>query len=148
MITYSVSKEIADYLKTKSSVLACYLYGSYAKKESNPKSDMDLAVVFSKETNSYDEFFKISQGIIDILKKNKIMIHVDLQPLFFNIRSPLFYFEVIKSNMLIYQKDSFLVSQFELSVFRKFRDYQKINRIKNFYMKKLFEKEQYGYSKH
>ena len=131
-------KTIADCLESKPSILAGYLYGSKAKQEEREESDLDIAIVFDRKTNTYDEFHQTSVEITDILKQAGIDEKIDIQPVFPDQNLSLFHFEVIKSNKLFYQKDPVKVAQFELETLRKFRNYQRIKKIKYYYLDKLY----------
>lgn len=137
---------IADCLESKPSILAGYLYGSKAKQEEREESDLDIAIVFDRKTNTYDEFHQTSQEITDILRQAGIDGKIDIQPVFPDQNLPLFHFEVIKTNKLIYQKDTVKVVQFEMETLKKYRDYQRIKKIKYYYLDKLYRGEKNGHA--
>ncbi|KKQ35721.1 MAG: polymerase beta domain protein region protein [Candidatus Woesebacteria bacterium GW2011_GWA1_37_7] len=53
-------KKIKGYFKKNKSVIALYLYGSYAKKTAKPNSDIDLGIIFDSDyrnkLNGFDSF--------------------------------------------------------------------------------------------
>lgn len=53
-------KKIKGYFKKNKSVVALYLYGSYAKKTAKPNSDIDLGIIFDSDyrnkLNGFDSF--------------------------------------------------------------------------------------------
>jgi predicted nucleotidyltransferase len=44
---------LKDYFETKSEVVAAYLFGSYARGKEEPSSDIDVAVLFNKNDDSF-----------------------------------------------------------------------------------------------
>ncbi len=53
--TPEVAKRYADFLRKRNSgIKKIYLFGSYAKGTVNDNSDIDLAIVFDKLSNTFD----------------------------------------------------------------------------------------------
>lgn len=80
-------------------VRAIYLYGSYAEKKTNEKSDIDIALIVEDKNNI---------NIRDILRKiNRSFkypekLHLTIVDL--NSSSPLLLYQIIKKGQLIYEK--------------------------------------------
>lgn len=154
MLNNFLTQKIYNFLKSKPNILAIYLYGSKTKNTDNFKSDLDMALVIDGKTSSYHEFYEICQELSDILiKEVRLKEKIDFRPIFLDYtenpsteKSPLFNFEVIKPNHLVYQRDPKKVAQFEILTFRFFRDHQRIQRIKYLYLDKLVKGQTYGYS--
>ena len=52
---YEIAKNFADFLKKNNpDIKKIYLFGSYVKGEENKDSDIDMAIVFSAFSNSFD----------------------------------------------------------------------------------------------
>lgn len=67
---------IANYLKTQP-VLRAWLFGSYARGEQTPDSDVDILVVFDQETGNGVSLLKhigIALGLEDLLGKKVDLI--------------------------------------------------------------------------
>ena len=66
MSTQAMTKLIADYFKTQPIVRA-WLFGSYARGEETPESDVDILVEFDRE-NAKVGLFKYCAIIMDLEK--------------------------------------------------------------------------------
>ena len=67
---------IAEYFKTQP-VLKAWLFGSYARGEQHPDSDVDILVVFDQETGNGVSLLKhisIALGLEDVLRKKVDLI--------------------------------------------------------------------------
>ena len=76
MSTQNMIKIIADYFKTQP-VLKAWLFGSYARGEETPKSDVDILVVFDQQTGNGVSLLKhisIANGLEDLLGKKVDLI--------------------------------------------------------------------------
>lgn len=63
-ILISNKKEIKNY-----GVEQLGIFGSFAKDEMTPNSDVDLLVEFNKEKKTYDNFFELSDFLEGLLKR-------------------------------------------------------------------------------
>lgn len=92
---------IAEYFKTQP-VLKAWLFGSYARGEQHPDSDVDILVVFDQETGKGVSLLKhigIALDLEDLLGK-KVDLITDGTLL------PLFRESVEKDKVLIYERAS------------------------------------------
>jgi hypothetical protein len=69
---------------------------------------------------------------------------IDIQPIFPDKSSPLFHFEVIRVNKPFYQRDPAKVAMFEIATLKKYRDYQRLQKIKYYYLGRLYKGDSYG----
>lgn len=76
MSTQNMIDIIADYFKTQP-VLKAWLFGSYARGEETPKSDVDILVVFDQKTGNGVSLLKhisIVNGLEDLLGDRKSVV--------------------------------------------------------------------------
>ena len=67
--TNSISKLIAEYFKDQP-VLKAWLFGSFARGEQTPESDVDILVVLDKEQPVGIKFFGMYEDLKEILGRN------------------------------------------------------------------------------
>lgn len=70
-----MTKLIADYFKTQP-VLKAWLFGSYARGEETPQSDVDILVVFDNRNGNISllKHIAIAYGLEDLLGKKVDLI--------------------------------------------------------------------------
>ena len=75
MNTKNMTKVIANYFKTQP-VLKAWLFGSYARGEETPQSDVDILVVFDNENGNISllKHIAIAYGLEDLLGKKVDLI--------------------------------------------------------------------------
>ena len=75
MSTQMMHQQIADYFKTQP-VLKAWLFGSYARGEETPQSDVDILVVFDNENGNISllKHIAIAYGLEDLLGKKVDLI--------------------------------------------------------------------------
>ena len=75
MKTKNMTKLIADYFKTQP-VLKAWLFGSYARGEETPQSDVDILVVFDNKNGNVSllKHIAIAYGLEDLLGKKVDLI--------------------------------------------------------------------------
>ena len=76
MSTQNMIQIIANYFKTQP-VLKAWLFGSYARGEETPQSDVDILVVFDQKTGKGVSLLKhisIANGLEDLLGKKVDLI--------------------------------------------------------------------------
>lgn len=109
-------KEITEILKAKLSCEAVILFGSYARKEQRPDSDIDIAFKSNREV-SKQEIFDMTQKLEETLKKDVDLVDLDAI-------SDSFRYEILMNGEMLYCKDSF---QFDLYKIDMFREYLELN---------------------
>lgn len=80
------------------------LYGSWANGFPREDSDIDLALIFSKESSSDDESFK-SIVKISYLLTGKLNQEVNIIQICWDFRKPMLYYNAIISGVPLYIKD-------------------------------------------
>lgn len=95
-------KTINNVLRQHKEVSFAYLFGSYAKGNVGPLSDIDIAVYFSRNIFRNDYFdlrIKIMGELIDMLKRN------DVDFVVLNEAPPLLGHRILKEGKLIFCQD-------------------------------------------
>lgn len=129
-----IFSDIQKVLKKEPLILACYIFGSYAKGVHNKESDFDIAVVVTNKKLITEA--TVYELIKDIpFPKNPDISVVD------KTSSPIFLFQIIKSGSRIYAKDENNVNAFEAYVLRYYYDTQHLRNIYNYYLKEKFRPE-------
>lgn len=110
-------KKIIQLLKQENNILFAYLYGSYARKEENQKSDIDIAIYLSQEPKT--EFLpeKLSTKLEKKINKN-----IDIRIL--NNRKIIFKHQVLKHSELLFSKDENKRVEFETYVYDRYLDFK------------------------
>lgn len=100
------------------------IFGSYAKGESHPDSDMDIAV-YSKRVLSEEEKINLTYELCNIFRTHKIDL-VDIKT-----ASPLLKMEVFKDYIVLYQEDSRLLHQLELVSIYEFKESEVLYQLRH-----------------
>ena len=116
---------LKKYFAGQKGIIAVYLFGSHAKKKSHAKSDIDLAILFDKNTVSkaLDRSLKITCDLMKLLNRDK----VDIVTL--NTANPILKNQVYKYGFLLFCKDQIEVIRFKARTFLEYLDIQPVRRI-------------------
>lgn len=106
-----------DYLKSHPKVLFSYLFGSLAKRQPLPMSDVDIAVYLKRDSDFAECKLEILGQLMDILNTDEI----DLVML--NTADISLVMNIIKSKEIIVDKNPFERHLFESLMMRKYFDF-------------------------
>ncbi|PSG98901.1 MAG: hypothetical protein BRC29_02110 [Nanohaloarchaea archaeon SW_7_43_1] len=95
-------------------IVAVYLYGSFAKGESDEKSDLDIGVLF-EDYEGLEQVVDLEEALEPCFDKE-----IDLRPL--NVDDIVFKKEVVKTGELVFELKRDKRCKFEESVMRKYLD--------------------------
>ena len=109
-------EEEIKLLKKKFNCEVVILFGSYARGDQRPDSDVDIAIKTKKKI-SKKEMFEMTQELEQLLKKD-----IDLIDL--NAISDSFRYEILMNGQILYCEDSY---QFDLYKLDMFREYLELN---------------------
>lgn len=138
-LTSSQIKKMRDYFAKQKDILAVYLYGSFAKGTTHKKSDLDIAVLFSRPVNLYHRLGRIYSNLCDLkLPAEPEVRDVDLDS------SPVYLLNVINGQLIFSQNDIKRIN-FEVQALKQYYDTQRLRDIKYHYMNQRFQKGIYGY---
>lgn len=120
-----ILKELKRYFEDHPSVIAVYLFGSFAKNKQRPHSDLDIGILFKEELGLYERFeekLAVSGELEDKLKM-KIDV-VDLVE-----TDPYFVHQVLTSKILIVDRCPSRRVAFEVRSRRTYFDRQPFYRL-------------------
>lgn len=98
------------------SVLAVYLFGSYAAGNPRYESDLDLAIVPRDES--------VREHMLDILADLIRQVHDRIDLVILDTRDVVLRFEAIRHNRLLYQTNDFDPGAFTSRIAREYWDFQ------------------------
>jgi predicted nucleotidyltransferase len=98
-------------------ILAAYLFGSRARYEDHPESDIDLAF-HTDQYFKWDDYYLLWRSISKDIRSDRF----DL--LWLDTASPDIVFDVIKYGKLVFHRDNEALNNFELYSKKRFWDYR------------------------
>ncbi|ADL43302.1 DNA polymerase beta domain protein region [Caldicellulosiruptor obsidiansis OB47] len=114
--------ELISFFKVRDDIVAVWIVGSYGTKYQTENSDIDLAILFSKEISFFDEL-DLEVQICDILQTDKVdIINLNKAPLTLQ-------FKAISEGREIIKKDPIKVADFEEVVLDLYQDHEYFYRI-------------------
>ena len=132
-----IISHVQKALKKEPRILACYIFGSYAKGIQTKESDFDISVVVeNKKLIKEDAVYELLKDVP--FPKDPDISIVD------EASSPIFLFQIIKSRLRIYVKNEYAINDFEAYVLRYYYDTQHLRNIYNYYLKEKFPSKQYA----
>lgn len=120
-------------LAKKYKIKLVYIYGSHARDQATPMSDIDLGIVFEEELSKKDFLTNQLKFGVEIEKKFDLE-KVDVRNL--NLYSPRFRFSVYSEGKLIYSKDENTRIDFQLKAIHEYNDHKYIYDLSNYYLLK------------
>jgi len=108
---------VVEYLESNPKVIFSYLFGSLAKGNPLPLSDVDIAVYLADTSHISDDKLTILGQLIDILQTDEIdlvVMNIAALPLIINI---------LRNKKNIVDKDPFARHIFESLMMRKYFDF-------------------------
>ncbi|WP_340819810.1 nucleotidyltransferase domain-containing protein [Methanolobus sp. WCC4] len=129
---------LEGFFPDEESVELAYLFGSLAEDTAGPLSDVDIGVYLSETLTGKERIRKridLIGKLSDLLKSDKIDVVV------LNDTPPVLSFEVIRPNVLIFERDSSLkmdVEQRIMSVYLDWKYYE--DRMNRNLLKRITEK--------
>ena len=101
-----ISKTV-DELKKFKKVVAIILFGSYAKKEAKPLSDVDIAIITKNpDKNIEAEIASFSSKMFDVVNFHKLPLYIQ--------------FEVLKHGKVLFVRDEKYLSNLKRKVLREY----------------------------
>lgn len=106
-----------NIFSSDSRILAAYLFGSRAREEDHPESDIDLAF-HADQYFKWNDYYLLWRNISKALHSDRF----DL--LWLDTASPDIVFDVIKCGKLVFHRDDESLNNFELYSKKRFWDYR------------------------
>jgi len=101
--------KIIETIKSHPNVIAIYLFGSHAKGEATPLSDIDIAVILENPTpESEADIGSLSSQEIDVVLFHRLPLHIR--------------YEVFKYGREIFVRDEEKLLEIKLKVIREYLD--------------------------
>lgn len=101
--------KVIETIKSHPLVIAIYLFGSHAKGEANPLSDIDIAVIMENPTpESEADIGSLSSPEIDVVLFHRLPLHIK--------------FEVFKYGKELFVRDEKKLFEIKLKVMREYLD--------------------------
>ncbi|WP_290902755.1 nucleotidyltransferase domain-containing protein [Ferroglobus sp.] len=101
--------KIIKVIKSHPNVIAIYLFGSHAKGEATPLSDIDIAVILENPTpESEADIGSLSSPEIDVVLFHRLPLHIK--------------YEVFKYGKEIFVRDEEKLLEIKLKVMREYLD--------------------------
>jgi len=108
--------KIIEIIKSHPNVIAIYLFGSYAKGEATPLSDIDIAVILENPTpESEADIGSLSSQEIDVVLLHRLPLHIR--------------YEVFKYGREIFVRDEEKLLEIKLKVMREYLDTARMYKI-------------------
>ncbi len=107
---------VLEYFAGNPAINAAYLFGSFGTEASNALSDLDLAVLFSREVSLLEEL-RVSADLSSILGRDDVDVvnlnkaRVDLQH------------EILRTGEMIYERDRLVTADFTENMLKNYFDY-------------------------
>ena len=112
-----LTPKISAILAGNSSVVFAYLFGSVARKEQNPLSDIDIAVYLAEDCDPAREKLNIASQLADILGTDRFdLVILNTAPLPLAAR-------IIRSREVLVERDPFLRHRYESRTLREYFDF-------------------------
>jgi len=112
-------------------VVLAYLYGSQARGEAGPLSDVDVAVLFRAELRGNERFrqlLAVMGEFMDIFEREDVFV-ADLDD-----ATPLLRFEVYREGRLLYCQNDAIRIKFMTEALRDYEDTRPLRRIQHDYL--------------
>lgn len=114
-----------NVLANKHKISLLLLFGSRAKGNYSPESDLDLGVVFD------DDFFDRTKVISDLLM---VFQNYDLDLAILNHADPVLRFEIISNYRILYCSDLEVFINFYINTVKQYNDIQKFLKQEDIYL--------------
>ncbi|MFQ6065543.1 MAG: nucleotidyltransferase domain-containing protein [Candidatus Bathyarchaeia archaeon] len=112
-------EELRVFMESQEHVRVAYLFGSYARGETGPLSDFDIAVLLDRELGKQETFdlrLRLINAISSILKTNKFdLVVMNNAPLLLN-------FNIIREGKVLNSKDETERVIFETQILSRYLD--------------------------
>jgi len=123
---------LKKYFRNKPEIVVSYLFGSYAKNQSNSLSDIDIALLLNKKIEKEGELIYKAKLIADLMSVLKTNL-VDVVCL--NSAPPLLAHRVIRDGIIIDSKDEKARIFFETLSLNQYIDTKPLREIQNLYFR-------------
>ncbi len=131
---------LVPILREDEGIVLAYLFGSYARGQAGPLSDVDLAILLSPSI-SHDHY--LDYQLRYIAEASRLLGDDRVDVVILNTAPPLLSHEVIKGRIL-YERSPEARVEYIVSVQRKYLDLKPFYEIDHRYMKQRLEEGKFG----
>ncbi len=112
--TSEMVKNLKEFLLKCDDVAFVFLFGSFARGNLTPYSDMDIAIFFSKKI----DFFRSN----DLREKLSAILNIDVDIVVLNNASPIIKMQVLKKGALLINKNPKVYNEFFVNTTKEYDD--------------------------
>ena len=112
-----------EVLESDTGVLLAYVFGSAARGEAHPDSDLDVAVLASSELD-LEARSRLSESIARACGHSRRVDVVDLRS-----APPVLAREVVRDGVILVERDPLVRFDFEMDAIRRFEDTRYLRRV-------------------
>lgn len=111
-------EHIQQYLSQQPGIVVAYLFGSLARKQGGPHSDVDIAVLLDPTLSRVE----LVERQLQLTLALDDMHHRPVQVTLLNNAQPLLAFQVVRDGQLLYQRDEMERIDFEVRIMKVYSD--------------------------
>lgn len=123
----SFQQALCEYFGRRPEVAAALLFGSRARGEARPQSDVDLAVLLTPEAASTG--VSRSQMLAELMNLAPPQLRVDLA--FLNDASPLLQHRVLRDGIVLFVRDNRALARFTIRAMQRYEDTRRLRRLQH-----------------
>lgn len=113
----SVLNQLRSYFAGQPDVVAAILFGSLARDDARPDSDVDIAVLLTHEAaNRGIDRSRLIADLMGLLRRNDVDVVV------LNGASPLFQHRVVRDGHVIFARDHTALAEFVIRAIQRYQD--------------------------
>jgi len=119
-----VCSRLRDYFACRSDVVAAIVFGSAARGDTRPDSDIDVAVLFTREAAERGiNRSELIADIMGVLKRN------DVDVVILNRASPLLLHRVVRDGHVVYAANQGALAEFIIRSIQQYEDTKPLRKL-------------------
>jgi uncharacterized protein len=119
-MTTMITKPFAEYLSRQTDVIVAYLFGSVARGQTTPMSDVDIAVLLDVSADPE----ALLERQITLLTDLEQLARLEVQLTLLNHAPPLLAYQVIREGVLLHQRSEAERVAFQVKAMKEYFDVQ------------------------